>query len=257
MAKTTIEWTARCIPSGTIIPGYTFNVVWGCQKVSEGCKHCYADTLASRFGYSVWGPQADRRVFSPAYWRQPLRWNQEAEAQGYTRLVFCSSMADVFEDHPTVEQERQKLWPLISQTPCLSWLLLTKRPQNILQMVPYGSCWPTNVWVGTSVENQCRAEERIPALLRVPAMVRFLSCEPLLSSLDLTSSLSFLDWVIAGGESGPSARPMNPQWVRDLRGQCQRAKVPFFFKQWGGRYHSSGGCLLDGLAYHEMPSYAL
>jgi len=253
MAQTTIEWTHRCLPGGTVIPGYTFNIAWGCQRVSEGCKHCYADTLASRYGYTLWGSQAPRRVLSPAYWQQPLRWNSEARAQGHPRLVFCSSMADAFEDHPIVDQERAKLWPLIKQTPWLVWLLLTKRPQNILRMAPYGREWPGNIWVGTSVENQRRADERIPALLRVPAWVRFLSCEPLLGPLDLTSYLPHLQWAIVGGESGNGARPMDPPWVRDLRDQCYGAKVPFFFKQWGGLRHSSGGRLLDGLTYDEMP----
>jgi len=96
--ETTIEWTHRCLPNGKIIPGYTFNVVWGCQKVSEGCKHCYADTLASRYGYSLWGPRAGRRTLGLSYWMAPLRWNREAEIEGYRRLVFCSSMADVFEE---------------------------------------------------------------------------------------------------------------------------------------------------------------
>lgn len=259
MAQTTIEWTHRRLPDGGVVPGYTFNIVWGCQKVSEGCKHCYADTLASRYGYYLWGPFASRRVLSPAYWSHPLRWNQEAQAQGIARNVFCSSMADVFEAHPIVAQEREKLWPLIEQTPWLNWLLLTKRPQNVVGMVPSGFCWPSNVWVGTSVENQQRACERIPELLCVPAAVRFLSCEPLLGPLDLRPWLApsddwyELDWVIAGGESGSGARPMDPQWVASLRDQCVAAQVPFFFKQWGGRTHSSGGRLLDGQVWDQMP----
>ena len=264
MAKTTIEWTHRRA-DGLTIPGYTFNIAWGCQRVSEGCKYCYADALAFRFGYSLWGPTASRRVMSPAYWSAPLLWNKEAQAQGYQRLVFCSSMADVFEDHPTLNEERKKLWPLIEATPCLTWLLLTKRPQNIMAMVPPAWQWPYNVWVGTSVENQQRADERIPALLRVPATVRFLSCEPLLGPLSLTSYLSCLDWIIVGGESGQHARPMDSSWVYSLREQCARVpqgasslvSVPFFFKQWGGRTHSSGGRLLDGRTYDEMPLWAL
>jgi protein gp37 len=115
-----------------------------------------------------------------------------------------------FEDHPTVEQERCKLWPLIEQTPMLNWVLLTKRPQNILQMVPWSGAFPHNVWIGTSVENQRRANERIPVLLAVPAVVRFLSCEPLLEAVDLSAWLPFLQWVIVGGESGAAARPMAP-----------------------------------------------
>jgi protein gp37 len=254
--ETTIEWTSRPIPDGRV-PGYTFNIVWGCTKVSEGCKHCYADTLATRYGYSLWGPGSQRRTFGPSYWSQPLRWNQEAERSRQRRSVFCSSMADAFEDHPVVAQERQKLWLLIRRTPWLDWLLLTKRPQNVLRMASYGYWkWPENVWIGTSVENQRRADERIPYLLDVPVSVHFLSCEPLLGPLDLTCYLPYLPrngWVIVGGESGAHARPMNPYWVRDLRDQCVNASVPFFFKQWGGRYHSSGGRLLDGRTWDELP----
>src|SRR5437763_8963468 len=253
MAQTTIEWTHRCLPGGTVIPGYTFNIAWGCQRVSEGCKHCYADALSSRYGYDLWGPKAPRRVLSPSYWVAPLSWNREALAQGHKRLVFCSSMADVFEDHPIINQEREKLWPLIRRTPSLVWLLLTKRPENVLPMVPSNWVWPSNVWVGTSVENQKRADERIPALLRIPVGVRFLSCEPLLSPLDLSAYLSDLQWVIVGGESGPRARPMNPAWPRSLRDQCSAARVPFFFKQWGGRPHSAGGRLLDGQILDALP----
>ena len=253
MAETAIEWTHRRLPDGVVLPGYTFNIVWGCTKVSEGCKHCYADALATRFGHRVWGPQASRRVMGPAYWRTPFHWNQEAKAQGYRRLVFCSSMADVFEDHRTVNQEREKLWSLIDQTPWLVWLLLTKRPENILRMAPYGIQWPPHIWVGASVENQGRAEERIPHLLQVLAEVRFLSCEPLLGSLDLSGYLSRLEWVIAGGESGSHARPMQMDWVRSLRDQCWDVRTPFFFKQIGGRTHASGGRLLDGRTYDEMP----
>src|ERR1051326_1134359 len=109
MAQTAIEWTWRRLPSGVVIPGYTFNIVWGCQKVSEGCKYCYADTLASRYGYALWGPGGARRTFGASYWRHPLAWNAEARRQGHRRNVFCSSMADVFEEHPVVAAEREKL----------------------------------------------------------------------------------------------------------------------------------------------------
>ena len=254
MAVTSIEWTHRPVPDGGYAPGYTFNIVWGCTKVSEGCKHCYADTLASRYGLSLWGPAAERRTLSPAYWRQPLKWNTLAAHHQHRRNVFCCSMADVFEDHPVVAQERTKLWSLIEQTPMLNWLLLTKRPQFILSMVPWkASPWPGNVWIGTSVENQRRANERIPALVQVPAVVRFLSCEPLLESVDLTPWLSALQWVICGGESGPGARPMAPEWARSLRDQCIAAQVPYFFKQWGGRTAKAGGRTLDGRFWDEMP----
>lgn len=254
MAATTIEWTHRSLPGGLVAPGYTFNIVWGCVQVSEACRDCYARAFAARLGLDLWGVAAPRKTFGSAYWRRPLAWNAEAERSGHRRSVFCSSMADTFEAHPVVAQERAKLWPLIESTPWLNWLLLTKRPENIMQMAPWGHVWPDNVWVGTSVETQRRAVERIPALLEVPAVVRFLSCEPLLEPLYLPFCLSRLQWVIVGGESGPRARPMAAEWVRTLRADCDYWKVPFFFKQWGGRYHNSNGRLLDGLTYNEMPT---
>jgi protein gp37 len=147
-------------------------------------------------------------------------------------------MADVFERRGILNKERERLWKLVDQTPNLDWLLLTKRPQNILSMTPWGDAWPQNVWVGTTVENQKFSEMRLPYLLAVPAAVRFLSCEPLLGPLDLRSwfnrrALNPIDWVIAGGESGPHSRPMHPNWALALLNQCQRARVPFHFKQWG------------------------
>ncbi|MBV9691674.1 MAG: phage Gp37/Gp68 family protein [Ktedonobacteraceae bacterium] len=253
MAATTIEWTHRCLADGTSVPGYTFNVVWGCAKVSEGCRDCYALTFARRLGLDLWGLDGPRRTFGLSYWQQPLRWNKQAQRSGHRRNVFCSSMADVFEAHPTVEQERTKLWPLMERTPWLNWLLLTKRPEHIMAMVPWGKHFPDNVWMGTSVENQRRADERVPLLLEVPAVVRFLSCEPLLEGLDLTSYLARLSWVIVGGESGARARPMEQQWVRALRSQAQAHGTCFFFKQWGGRTHTAGGRLLDGRTWDEMP----
>lgn len=191
---------------------------------------------------------------SDAYWKQPYKWNADAAKRGERQRVFCASMADVFEDHPQVVDARRRLFNLILDTPNLDWLLLTKRPENIMDMVPadWRNGFPENVWIGTSVENQEQANKRIPALLDVPASVRFLSCEPLLGAVDLTPWLVFegqydkaewslanygasqpISWVIAGGESGHGARPMHPQWARSLRDQCVDAGVAFFFKQWG------------------------
>ena len=189
-------------------------------------------------------------MMSDAYWKQPLTWNRKAEAAGKPARVFCSSFADVFEDHPVLETERARLWPLIEATPWLRWLLLTKRPQNIASMVPRRwhdmGGWPFNVWLGATAENQHRLEQRMPHLLQHPARVHFVSCEPLLGPLDLAPWLAdWIDehlpwqgppcvrWVIAGGESGHNARPSHPDWYRSLRDQCQAARVPFLFKQWG------------------------
>lgn len=232
-----IEWTH-----------HTFNPWWGCVKVSSGCKNCYADTLSHRYGFDVWGKDKPRRTLSASYWQQPHKWNREAAKAGEQRRVFCASMADVFEDHPTASQERLKLWPLIQATPSLDWLLLTKRPENVSTMLPpdwLGHPMP-NVWLGTSVENQEAANERIPHLLQIPAVVLFLSCEPLLGPLVIDNYLydlpededgapypNRISWVIVGGESGHGARPMHIDWVRHLRDQCEEESVAFFMKQWG------------------------
>lgn len=294
-ANTGIEW---CDAS--------FNPWWGCTKVSDGCKFCYADTLSRRYGHDIWGPKAERRFFGTKHWQEPLKWNRDAEQEGQRRRVFCASMADVFEQHMLPEvsgkqhEARCVLWETIERTPWLDWLLLTKRPEHIRDMVPVR--WlhepPHNVWYGTSTENQEYADTRIPELLRVPAVVRFLSCEPLLGPVTLRSTpegqrattvrtwleynqrvqdgtfnpatYSRIDWVIAGGESGPGARPMHPEWARSLRDQCQAAGVAFFFKQWGewvptdyhlpgrteycfdGRSKATPDCNFNGLSVNNM-----
>lgn len=244
-----IEWTH-----------HTFNPIWGCVKVSPGCEHCYAETFAKRTGHAIWGPAAttERRTFGDKHWDEPRKWNDEAAEVGERRRVFCASMADVFEEHPQLRNERFRLWHLIGKTPALDWLLLTKRPENVASMVPAqwsADGYPANVWVGTSTENQHYANKRIPELLYVPARVRFLSVEPLLGPLDLSEYLSEggIHWAIVGGESGPKARPMNPDWVRSLRDQCNAAGVAFLFKQWGGVRKHETGRILDGRTWDEYP----
>ena len=228
MAKNSqIEWTH-----------HTFNPWWGCTKVSPACDNCYAELWARRVGQEIWGAGAPRRFFNDAHWREPLVWNEEARLAGQRARVFCASMADVFERRPELKDQRSRLWALIERTPWLDWLLLTKRPQNVASMAPWTDNWPTNVWLGTSVENQEYTERRLPLLLKHPAAVRFLSCEPLLGPLDLRGwfkreGLCQIDWVIAGGESGRRSRPMHPDWAVGLLRQCQEFGVPFHFKQWG------------------------
>lgn len=243
---------------------HTWNPWTGCQKISPACDNCYAEGWAKRSGLVKWGPGEDRRITSESYWKQPMKWNRIAERDGVRRKVFCASLADVF-DNAVIGQWRADLFALITVTPHLDWLLLTKRPQNITKMLPtaWADGWP-NVWLGTTVENQAEADRRIPHLLKVPAAKRFLSCEPLLGPVVLTnlrgedhqgtcyrnvlngvtwhpgcgsdSSTTWrgaprIDWVIAGGESGPNARSMHIEWARSLRDQCAASGVPFFFKQ--------------------------
>lgn len=238
MPETKIEWA-----------DFSWNPWVGCEKVSPACDHCYAEGWAKRSGNpELWN--GDRRRTSAANWRQPRKWDREAAAAGERKRVFCASLADVF-DNQADPLWRAELWALIRECPNLDWLLLTKRPQNIRKMLPpnWWNGWP-NVWLGTTCENQEEANRRIPWLLLPPAAIRFLSCEPLLGPIDLNridaSMLNLgeidaldheiapgIDWVIAGGESGPGARPMHPAWARDLRDQCAEALIPFFFKQWG------------------------
>ena len=219
-----IEWT-----------DHTFNPWWGCTKVSEACDNCYADTWARRFGFDIWGHKNARRLLSDRYWQQPHAWNQAAEKVGNRKRVFCASMADIFEWHRNLSTWRERLWKLIDATPYLDWLLLTKRPHLIKQNSPWGGRWPTNVWLGITVESQRWANKRIPRLLENPAKVHFLSCEPLLGQIQIDTWLQdrSIHWVIAGGESGPKSRPSDPSWVYQLRDACINADIPFLFKQWG------------------------
>ncbi|KUZ98130.1 hypothetical protein WI40_14095 [Burkholderia ubonensis] len=253
-----IEWT-----------DHTFNPWEGCQKVGPGCDHCYAETRNARFsgGTAVnWGPGAPRRRTSPANWRKPLAWNRTAgmfyAQHGRRQRVFCSSLADVF-DNGVDPAWRRDLFALVANTPNLDWLLLTKRIGNASDMIvnalrqqpglsaPPPWPWP-NVWLGATIVNQAEADRDIPKLLEVPARVRFLSMEPLLGPVDLYDWIgpwgephelqapAMLDWVIVGGESGPGARPMHPDWARSLRDQCAAAGVAFNFKQHGEWAPGSG-----------------
>jgi protein gp37 len=223
-----IEWTR-----------HTFNPWWGCEKVSPACKHCYAETWAQRLGLDLWGPRTDRRFFGDKHWAEPHKWNADAGKAGDRPRVFCASMADVFENRRELDVWRDRLWRLIEATPNLDWLLLTKRPEHVQGLSPWGKRWPRNVWLGTTAEDQECANKRIPLILDIPAVVRFASCEPLLGPVDASKWLaapgkkSGLNWVIAGGESGSKARPMNPLWAESLRDQCEAKGVPFHFKQWG------------------------
>lgn len=238
--KTGISWTH-----------HTFNAWWGCEKVSPACTNCYAETLAARFGVG-WGPHAPRKTFGEKHWNDPLRWDRKAKKDGVKRRVFCGSMMDLFENHPAAHKERPKLWPLIRKTPNLNWLLLTKRPENILGLLP--GDWSVenypNVWMGTTVENNAYAR-RADHLRAVPAKVRFISYEPALGPLDKLN-LGQIDWLIFGGESGPGFRPHNPEWAKDILDRCLLEKVAFFYKQ-GSGLKSGGEPHLDGVEYRQFP----
>lgn len=244
---------------------HTFNPWIGCTKVSPGCDHCYAEAFAKRFQKDVWGKGKPRERTSEANWKKPLKWDRDSEWTGVRPRVFCASLADWLDPEVPVEWLADLL-NMIRQTPLLNWLLLTKRPEKWFMRIddvikslngPKDKNWdslrmliewseglpPHNVWIGTTVENQAQADKRIPKLLEIPARVRFLSCEPLLGPIKFAdvpgfNRISEIDdirrmWVICGGESGPGARPMHPDWARGLRDQCQAAGVPFLFKQWG------------------------
>lgn len=253
---------------------HTFNPWEGCVRVSEGCRFCYAEARDLRFtGGAHWGADATRRVTSDSNWRKPLKWNRDAIAAGRPALVFCASLADVFEDRHDLDEPRARLFELIEATPGLRWLLLTKRPENIAKLVPEhwwdtpsntdaGASFPSHVWLGTTVENQHRADERIPTLMELPATVRFLSAEPLLGPLALSKYLEpvdGVDWVITGGESGRQARPMEVNWPLSIVSQCRLSDVPVFVKQMGSSFgpdHADPDTFPAGLRYQEWPADA-
>ncbi len=231
---------------------HTFNAAMGCAKVSDGCKHCYAETLTkNRMGLSLWGANGKRQITSEANWKKPLLWNREARAAGRRALVFCGSLFDVFEAHPTIDGMRPRLWELIRATPWLDWQLLTKRPERIAAHLPadWGDGW-ANVWLGTSIEDM-RVAARADHLREIPATVRFVSYEPALGPLDALD-LTGLDWVIYGGESGPGYRSHDLAWPRAMREKCLAADVAFFFKQ-SSAIRTEMGIHLDGELVRKFP----
>jgi len=246
--KTGIFWTDS-----------TFNPWWGCSKVGPGCDHCYAETLDSNTGGDHWGADKTPRVMSKGNWRNPRIWNRDSylfeAAHERKRNVFSGSMCDVFDKNAPVGQ-RERLWTLIKETPNLNWQLLTKRAPNFKKYLPtdWGDGYD-NVWLGVTVENKEHGLPRIEHLRKIKAKVRFLSIEPLLEDLG-PINLDGIHWVIVGGESGAGFRPMNPEWVLNIKQQCDKAGVPFFFKQWGGLDDDAGGCDLNGFESKEWPKVA-
>ena len=229
-----IEWTET-----------TWNPVTGCSKVSEGCKHCYAERMSARL--RAMGVEKYRRGFEVAQHASvietPLRWRKP-------RLVFVNSMSDLF--HDLVEPGFiEAVFEVMNRCPQHSFQVLTKRPERTLEL-DSDLNWTPNIWLGVSIESG-RWLRRLEALCLTSAKTRFLSLEPLLGPLP-NLDLSGVDWVITGGESGPGARPMDPDWVREIRDNCVSRDVPFFFKQWGGTNKKRAGRVLDGRTWDEMPS---
>jgi protein gp37 len=232
-SRSAIEWTEA-----------TWNPVTGCDKVSPGCAHCYAETFAERFRGVSGHPYSqgfdlklwEDRLHLPISWRKP-------------RVIFVNSMSDLFHEG-IPESYVQAVFEVMVRANWHQFQILTKRHERLAELAPRLP-WPVNVWMGVSIENR-RFVHRADFLRRVPAAVRFISAEPLLGPLE-GLDLSGIDWLIAGGESGFRHRAMLPEWVESLRDQCLERGVPFFFKQWGGRYSKAGGRLLSGREWSQMP----
>ncbi len=231
--ESNIEWTER-----------TWNPVTGCIKVSQGCKHCYAERMAKRL--KAMGSGRYTNGFKLALHEDlldvPKRWRQPA-------TIFVNSMSDLFQEG-VPETFIRAAFATMVECPQHTFQILTKRAERLRALAPRLP-WPANVWMGVSVEDQ-RVVDRITDLQAVPAAVRFLSCEPLIGPLDALA-LDGIHWAIVGGESGPKARPMQAEWVESIFRQCRAARVPFFFKQWGGVRKDLTGRELHGRTYDEMP----
>jgi protein gp37 len=232
--KSQIEWTQA-----------TWNPVTGCSKVSPGCAHCYAETFAERWR-GVKGHPYERGFdlqLRPERLEQPLQWKRP-------RVIFVNSMSDLFhEDVPLDYIER--VFAVMAEASQHVFQVLPKRHERLAEIAP-ALAWPENIWAGVSIENR-RWARRADYLRRVSAAVRFISAEPLLGPLDRLD-LDGIDWLIAGGESGPRHRPVKEEWILDLQTQCRDSGVAFFFKQWGGSRPKSGGRTLKGREWSEMPT---
>ena len=232
-----IEWTES-----------TWNPVTGCAKVSPGCKYCYAERMAERL--RAMGQRNYRNGFTltlqPHMLELPLRWKK-------SQTIFVNSMSDLFhKDVPLAYINR--VFDVMRRAHWHRFQVLTKRSERLAELNSKLE-WAPNIWMGVSVESDAY-RSRIDDLRSTNSVVKFLSLEPLLGPLP-NLNLKAMDWVIVGGESGPKARPMDPAWAKELRDQCRRAKVPFFFKQWGGKNKKQAGRLLEGRTWDQMPSSAL
>ncbi len=243
--RSSIEWTEA-----------TWNPTTGCDRTSPGCDNCYAMTLAKRLrsmGQAKYQNDGDPSTSGPGF-RLTVHEDTLIIPYGWRapRVIFVNSMSDLF--HPDVPIDFiQRVFRVAEETPQHTYQVLTKRSKRLAQVSTQLS-WPANLWMGVSIESD-RYRFRIDHLRTVDSAVRFVSAEPLLGPLP-SLDLSGIDWLIAGGESGANARPMDEEWVRDLRSQCNAAGVAFFFKQWGGRTPKAGGRQLDGRFWSEMPATA-
>lgn len=231
--RSNIEWTEM-----------TWNPVTGCVKISQGCKHCYAERMATRLqamGSSRY-PDGFQPTLHEDLIERPLEWRKP-------RTVFVNSMSDLFQDAVPVEFI-QRVFKTMAASPQHTYQVLTKRAGRLARLAPRLP-WPANVWIGVSVED-ARVLHRVDDLRRVPAAVRFLSCEPLIGPL-VNLDLKGIHWVIVGGESGPKARPMREEWAQEIREKCENHGVAFFFKQWGGVRKDKAGRKLNGRTYDAMP----
>lgn len=233
MAKSSIEWTE-----------VTWNPVTGCNKISPGCKFCYAERFSKRL--KAMGQIRYRNGFlltlQPQALIEPYKWNKP-------RIVFVNSMSDLFHKDIPVEYIK-KVFKVMNDCPQHQFQILTKRADRAAKIAKHLK-WTKNIWMGVSVENQ-KYTTRIPSLLQVPAAIRFLSVEPLIGEID-DLQLNGINWVIVGGESGPGARPMKKEWVIKIRDLCLQNNVPFFFKQWGGTNKKKTGRTLENKIWNEMP----
>lgn len=227
--NTKIEWT-----------DHTWNPWMGCHKVSHGCKNCYMFREQTHYG-----GDPNVVVRSKTKFSEPLKWREPAR-------VFTCSWSDFFIEE--ADQWRDEAWDIIRRTSHLTYQILTKRPENIIDRLPddWGLGWP-NVWLGVSAEDQKNADKRIPQLFEIPAVIRFISAEPLLGSIDLDMAYYVPDWIIVGGESGPNCRPMDLSWARSIRDQCKEAGVLFFMKQIGG-WPDKHGNIPEDLRIREFPN---
>ena len=233
MATSSIEWTDA-----------TWNPTTGCNKVSPGCKFCYAERFSERLqnmGAEKYANGFELTLHESAL-EDPLNWRKP-------KHIFVNSMSDLFHEEIPITFLYQ-IFDVMRRAHWHRFQILTKRAEHLVEIDPLLE-WPPNVWMGVSVENQ-KYTYRIDLLRQTRAHVKFLSLEPLLGPLP-NLDLSGIDWVIVGGESGFKPRPIQPEWVRDIRDQCREAKVPFFFKQWGGRNKKKTGRELDGRTWDEMP----